>query len=106
MGIVSVHIRDTGWAEILDLRVHAGTRREGIGRMLLESCESYALSNGAVGICAVTADSNAVMCQFLENEGFVVGGIDRMALLYSPAERLKPASLRACELMFYRRNTR
>lgn len=42
------------------------------------------------------------MCQFCAHNGFTLGGIDRMALVYSEREKVKPMARRSCALYYYR----
>ena len=101
IGTAAVRAEETRWSRLLDIRVDAQFRRQGAGRLLLESCAGFGHSVGMQGICADTTDTNPVMCQFLEHCGFQVGGIDRMRLILTPSEREKPLMRRACGLTFY-----
>lgn len=103
-GSAAVIPTDSGWAELLDLRVDASLRRQGVGTLLLDTCIDYAARRGMHGIRIVTSDANPVLCQFCEKRGFQLGGMDRLALTMTPAERFKPVLRRACALMFYRMN--
>lgn len=102
-GGAAVTLHPTGWAEILDLRVDAELRRQGIGRELLEKCERFAEKRGLYGLRITCTDTNPQLCQFLEHMGFTLQGVDRMALAMTPQERGKPISRRACQLTFYRK---
>ena len=42
------------------------------------------------------------MCQFCAHNGFMLGGLDRMALIYTEKERQKPLARRSCALYYYR----
>ncbi len=90
------------WAEILDIRVDAAHRRIGAGHAMLGACQAWAEKNGSCGLKLITTDLNPGMCQFCENMGFRLQGMDRYALAMTEEERGKPISQRACELMFYK----
>lgn len=102
IGCAAVTANPNGWADILDLRVDAAHRRQGAGRLLLDKCASFAKKHDLYGLRAAVTDTNPVMCQFLEHEGFTLGGFDQMVLSQSPEERLKPRSRRTSLLYFYR----
>ncbi|MBQ8556953.1 MAG: GNAT family N-acetyltransferase [Clostridia bacterium] len=102
IGCAAVTTLPSGWAEIIDLRVDAAHRRQGTGRMLLGHCERFAQKRGLHGLRIACTDTNPGMCQFCEQTGFTLQGLDRMAVSQSPAERMKPVSRRACLLFFYR----
>lgn len=104
IGCAAVTIAPSGWAEILDLRVQASNRRQGIGRLLLEKCIAFSEKHELTGIRISCTDSNAVMCHFLESNGFTLHGYDQMILSQQPSERCKPRSKRASLLYFYRLN--
>ena len=104
VGIAAVVDSGRGWCEILDLRVDASCRLQGIGRALLDACRRYAERVGLAGVCMAVSDDNPVMCQFAEHCGFRLEGMDRMALTQMPEERIKPMVRRACELYFYLSN--
>lgn len=104
IGVAAVCTAPTGWGRLMDVRVDAGHRREGVGAQLLEACQQYAAAHGMAGLCAQVSDANPVMCQFLERLGYVLGGVDRLALTLSPEERVKPQLRRACQLTFYKNN--
>lgn len=93
--------RDTGWTEILDLRVDAASRRRGAARALLGAMEGFSRNAGMQGLRMAVTDDNTVACQFCQHCGFTLQGIDRMALAYTPAQRDKPLARRACQLFFY-----
>lgn len=93
--------RDTGWTDILDLRVEAASRRKGVARALLGAMESFSRKAGMQGLRMAVTDDNTVACQFCQHCGFTLQGIDRMALAYTPAQRDKPLARRACQLFFY-----
>ena len=94
--------RPTRWAEILDLRVDAVCRREGVGTMLLSACERFARQHGMAGLSCTVGDDNPVMCQFLGKSGFKVQGLDRMRLAMGEEVRMRPLLQRPCALMMYR----
>ncbi len=102
IGCAAVTTLPTGWADILDLRVDAASRRQGAGRMLLEKCEHFARKRSLHGLRIACTDTNPGMCQFCEHTGFELAGLDRLALSQTPEERVKPRSRRACLLYFYR----
>ncbi len=102
IGCAAVTTLPTGWAEVLDLRVDPAHRRMGAGRMLLDKCEHFARKRSLHGLRIACTDTNPGMCQFCEHTGFMLSGLDRMALSMTPEERAKPKSRRACLLYFYR----
>ena len=102
IGLACIRMGSAGWAELVDIRVDASHRRCGIARMLLDACDRFAAEQGARGIRLEASEANPVLCQFCEHTGFVLHGLDRMALVYSEAERSKPMARRACALYFYR----
>lgn len=104
IGCAAVTVNPNGWADLLDLRVDASSRRQGAGRLLLDKCASFAAKRSLYGLRAACTDGNPGMCQFLEHEGFILHGFDQMVLSQSPEERLKPRSRRASLLYFYRLN--
>lgn len=93
---------DSAWTEVVDLRVDAAFRRQGVASTLLRACEDASLHRGMRGLKMVVPDSNPAACQFCEHCGFTLQGVDRYALLSAPSERDKPAAARACALLFYR----
>lgn len=101
-GAVAATQHESGWAEILDLRVDVSFRRQGIGRMLLSSCDQFARRKGLHGLRLTCPDSHSLLCQFLEHTGFTLQGMDRYALAFAPGEREKPRTKRVCQLSFYR----
>ncbi len=106
VGIAVMADSRTGWAEVLDLRVDAASRQEGIGRALVEACQRRADQDGMAGLRIVVSDANPVMCQFCEHCGFRLEGIDRLAFAMTPEERVKPLMRRASALIFYRQKER
>lgn len=93
--------RDTGWTEILDLRVEPASRRKGVARALLDAMERFSRKAGMQGLRMALTDDNTVACQFCQHCGFALQGLDRMAVAYTPAQRNKPMARRACLLYFY-----
>lgn len=101
-GLAVIRKDEQGWGEILDLRVDASCRRQGIATALLESCEGFARRRSLEGMRITVSDQNPVMCQFLEASGFRVQGVDRCMYSRLPEERQKPLALRACALFCYK----
>lgn len=101
VGCAAVSVLCDGWADLEDIRVDASKRRKGVARALLAACERYARKRGAYGLRLCTSDQNPGLCQFCEHCGFVLQGLDRMALILRADERLKPLPRRACALYFY-----
>lgn len=93
--------QDTGWADILDLRVEPACRRKGVARALLGALESFSQKAGMQGLRMALTDDNTVACQFCQHCGFTLQGLDRLAVAYTPAQRNKPMARRACQLFFY-----
>lgn len=102
VGLACVRVKAEGWAEVVDIRVDASCRRLGLGRMLVNACDRFAAEHGAYGLKMEVSEANPVMCQFCEHTGFVLHGLDRMALVYTESERGKPMARRACAMYFYR----
>ena len=102
IGLACVRADDKGWAQLLDIRVDAAFRRTGAARMLLDACDRFAIVHGMRGLRVEASEANPALCQFCEHTGFVLHGLDRMALVYSAAEKAKPMARRACALYFYR----
>lgn len=102
IGWAAVSEAENGWAEILDLRVDAVHRRCHVASALMEMCEEFVRSRYLRGLRITVTDTNTVACQFLENQGFALQGIDRMAFAYASTEVDKPLARRACALYFYR----
>ena len=105
-GLAVIHQEESGWGEILDLRVDASCRRQGVATALLASCEGFATRRGLSGLRVTVSDQNPVRCQFLEASGFRVEGVDRMLYSRLPEERSKPLALRACALFCYKMTER
>ncbi len=102
IGLASVRLNDTNWADVADIRVDAAWRRKSVARHLLDTCDQFAHDNGMYGLRVVCTDSNPAMCQFCTHCGFTLGGFDNKALAYSDQERQKPLARRASLLFFYR----
>lgn len=90
-----------GLCTLLDLRVDAAARRQGIATELLRACEDWARTKQLKGILAEASDQNPVACQFLESFGFVLGGVDKLRHHMDPAQANRPAALRESVLLFY-----
>ena len=101
-GIAVIRRDEQGWGEILDLRVDASCRRQGVATALLASCEGFAKRRALEGLRITASDQNPVLCQFLEASGFQVQGVDRRLYSRLPEERQKPLALRACALFCYK----
>lgn len=101
-GLAAVACRLNGWAELCDVRVNAADRRQGVASALIAACEDFAHRRGMHGLRVTASEQNAVLCQFLEHNGFTLQGLDRKALIHTPAEKDKPLMRRACALFFYR----
>jgi len=93
---------DEGWTEILDIRVDAAHRRQGVARAMLQAVEDASLRHGMMGLKMTVTDDNPTACQFCEHCGFTLQGLDKMALIYNPVQREKPLARRASQLFFYR----
>ena len=91
-----------GICELLDIRVNAADRRQGIATELMSACESWAEKRGLHGIVAEVSDQNPVACQFFQNSRFALGGVDKLRHYADPAQAEKPAAMRASTLSFYR----
>ena len=106
IGLAICRAAESGWCELLDLRVDPAYRLEGVGRNLLDACQRFADQVGASGLRCLTRDDHPVMCQFLEHCGFELQGLDRMIWAMTPEERVKPMMRRCCGLVFYRARER
>ena len=95
---------ETRWTDIIDIRVDAPHRRKGVARALLHAIEDFSRKEMMNGLRIALTDDNTVACQFCEHCGFVLQGLDRMALAYTESERDKPLARRACELYFYQQH--
>lgn len=102
IGCAVVTMLPSGWADVIDLRVDAQHRRQGVGRMLLDKCDHFALSHSLHGLRIACTDTNPELCQFCEHTGFTLAGLDRMARSRTPEERVKPVAHRTSLLFFYR----
>ncbi len=88
--------------ELVDLRVDASARRQGVGKELITACLDWAGKRALKGICAEVSDRNPVACQFLESSGFELGGVDKLKRRADPEQESTPAPLRDSALSFYR----
>ncbi len=91
-----------GLCKLLDIRVDSSHRRQGIGAALLNACEDWALGKDRRGIAAEVSDENPVACQFFQNQGFALGGVDKLRHFADPQQADRPAALRSSVLTFYR----
>lgn len=101
IGSAAVTTHPSGWAEILDVRVDPSWRRKGVATALLGQCGFFAEKRGLHGLRISATDQNPALCHLLEQLGFILSGLDRMALSRDPEERHKPLLMRACVLFFY-----
>ena len=65
------------FVRIEDIRVGTRYRRTGIGTRLIEKTIEWATAGGMPGIMVETQDNNVKACMFYENNGFILGGVDR-----------------------------
>ncbi len=86
---------------IWDIGVDLQERRRGIGTELLKACEEWAINRKLYGLMVETADNNPIFCQFLENYGFTLGGVDRFLYHSLTKEREKAPPFRNTGLFFY-----
>lgn len=101
IGCAAVTAHPTGWAEVIDVRVDPMWRRKGVATALLNHCAHFAHMRNLHGLRITATDTNPALCRLLEQLGFVLSGLDRMALSRDAAERAKPLISRACQLFFY-----
>jgi len=101
IGCAAVTTDPNGWADVIDIRVDPHHRRQGVGSALLAQCGFFAEARNLHGLRIACTDTNPALCHFCEHMGFILSGLDRMALAHSPEERVKPLMRRACELYFY-----
>lgn len=90
-----------GLCSLMDLRVDATCRRQGIGSELMSACADWAEKKKLKGIWAEITDQNPVACQFLQSSGFSLGGVDKLRHFADPAQANRPAALRDSVLAFY-----
>lgn len=101
VGLLSMRI-NAGWAEIVDLRVDASCRRQGVATALITECDRYADRHRLAGLRMAATDDNPVLCRFLQSRGFSPEGIDKLLSSGNPTQRNKPRMLRTVTLYFYR----
>lgn len=101
IGCASVTSHPTGWAEVLDIRVDPSWRRKGVATALLAQCGFFAEKFGLHGLRITSTDANPALCHLLEQLGFNLAGLDRLALSRDPEERAKPLISRTCQLFYY-----
>lgn len=88
--------------KLLDIRVDASARRQGVGGELLNACVDWAGKKELKGILAETSDQNPVVCQFLQSSRFLLGGVDKLRHYADPEQAGTTAALRDSVLSFYR----
>ncbi len=86
---------------IWDIAVDLQHRREGIGTELLSAGEDWAKARKLFGLMAEVSDANPIACQFLEQKGFALGGVDQLLYHSLPAEGKKAPQFRDTALFFY-----
>ena len=101
VGCASVTADPAGWAEVIDVRVDPSWRRKGVATALLGQCGYFAEERGLHGLRVTATDHNPALCHLLEQLGFILSGLDRMALARDPEHRSKPLLMRPCLLFFY-----
>lgn len=101
VGCAAVTADPAGWAEVIDVRVDPSWRRKGVATALLGQCGFFCEQRGLHGLRVTATDQNPALCRLLEQLGFILSGLDRMALTRDPVERTKPLLMRACLLFFY-----
>jgi len=82
--------------------VSLGSRKQGVGKQLLEHAERWAWQAGCVGMTAATQDNNPGACQFFLKCGYRYGGFDTLRYAGLPGRIGQIAELRECALTFYR----
>ncbi len=87
---------------MLDLRVDASVRRQGVGTELLNACMDWAGRKKMKGLWVDIDDQNPVACQFLQRSQFSLGGVDKLRHFADPAQADRPAAMRDSVLSFYR----
>ncbi|MBQ2953333.1 MAG: GNAT family N-acetyltransferase [Clostridia bacterium] len=101
IGSAAVTTHPSGWAEVLDVRVDPAWRRKGVATALLGQCGFFCEERGLHGLRISATDANPALCRLCERLGFILSGLDRMALTRDPEERVKPLLMRASLLFFY-----
>ncbi|MCT4787381.1 GNAT family N-acetyltransferase [Exiguobacterium aestuarii] len=64
------------FAYIENIAVRMTYRKQGIGRMLLETAERWAKEKELIGLSLEAQNDNLIACRFYEKEGFQLGGVD------------------------------
>ena len=72
--VLKEHWNNTAYIE--DIVVHAGFRRQGAGRALIERAKQWAREHQLAGIMLETQDVNVAACRLYESCGFNLRGID------------------------------
>ncbi|MBB5181540.1 GNAT superfamily N-acetyltransferase [Planomicrobium koreense] len=72
------------FAYIENIAVCKSFRKSGIGRMLMEVAETWALDKSLIGLSLEAQNDNVIACRFYEREGFVLGGADTIKQLANP----------------------
>lgn len=67
-----------GYGFIEDICVAKEARRQGIGRMLIQTAADWARDKGLSGLALETQDNNLQACRFYQRMGFQIGGVNTM----------------------------
>jgi len=87
--------------ELVDIRTDSRFRRQGVASHLLNACIEWAQKEGRAGIRIETTDEQPVACQFLENCGFTLGGVDRLWHSALPEQVKRVPATRETVLVYY-----
>ncbi|WP_214760940.1 GNAT family N-acetyltransferase [Exiguobacterium sp. s129] len=66
------------FAYIENIAVKMTYRKQGIGKMLLETAERWAKEKELIGLSLEAQNDNLIACRFYRKEGFQLGGVDTM----------------------------
>lgn len=88
--------------EIVALAVDSRVRRQGVATELLKAGMAWAAQKRCKGFFGEASDLNPVACQFFQNSGFTLGGVDKLRHVADPEQAMKPLALRDSVLTFYR----
>jgi GNAT superfamily N-acetyltransferase len=75
-------------AELWDIRVAAELRRAGVGTLLFEAAERWALARGCRVLKIETQNINVAACRFYASRGCVLGAVHRFAYPELPEEAM------------------
>ena len=89
-------------AVLWEISVDIQSRRKGIGRELLLSCEEWAKRKKLFGLMVEVPDSNPIGCQFFESCGFKLGGVDQKLYHSLPSQQHVGKNFKDTALFLYK----